>query len=95
MAIKHQIGETLRLTATITDIDVEEVNPTTVKISINKPNGTPIITLIAMENPATGSYYYDYLISNDTGVYKWKVTAVGTGGRITIVKDSFVVEKSI
>lgn len=95
MATKYQIGETIRLTATITDINEAAVNPATVKIAINKPRKIVAAVLVDMTNPTVGLYYYDYLIPSDTGVYKWKVTATGSEDRITIVKDSFTVEKSI
>lgn len=90
-----QIGETLRLTATITDISNDAVDPTTVTISINKPSRVVDVITVAMENPVKGSYYYDYLIPDITGTYSWKVTATGSGGRVTVVRNSFAVEKSI
>ena len=90
-----QIGETPRLVATITDVDNDSVDPPIVTISINKPNKVVDVVTVAMTNPAVGSYYYDYLIPDITGTYNWKVTATGSGGRVTIGKTSFTVEKSI
>lgn len=91
----YQSGETIRLAATITDSDGEAADPTTAKIAINDPSGTQVVTAVDMVNPEVGSYHYDYLIPNDIGAYNWQVTAVGSAGRITIVKDSFNVELSI
>lgn len=90
-----QIGETVRLIATITDSDGNAADPTTVKISINKPNKVIDVITEVMIKSAVGSYYYDYLIPNGTGTYSWKVTATGSGDRVTIVRSSLRVEKSI
>ena len=84
-----QIGETIRLLVTITNVDGDASDPATVKISINLPDGESAVALANMTKSETGSYYYDYLIPSTLGDYNWNVTAVGSGGRITIVKDSF------
>lgn len=91
----YQVGETIRLTAAITDSDNAAADPTTTKISINKPDGSIVVTFANMEKSEKGSYYYDYLIPSNTGTYNWKVTATGSGGRITITKNSFSTEISI
>lgn len=90
----YQVGETIRLTASITNDD-GAADPATVKITVNSPNNSKVVAAQDMENPTVGSYYYDYLIPNNTGKYSWKATATGAGGRITIVKDSFNVDASI
>lgn len=95
MAIPYQAGETIRLEAAITDSAGEPVGPTTVKIAINKPDGTEGVVSSGMTNPDTGSYYYDYLIPDDLGTYNWHVIATGSTGRITICKDMFSVNTEI
>lgn len=84
-----QIGETIRLLVTITNVDGDASDPATVKISINLPDGEGSVVAVNMTKSETGSYYYDYLIPSNLGDYNWNVTATGSGGRITIVKDSF------
>ena len=91
----YQVGETIRLIATITDNDDVAVDPIITKISINSPDGEIAVASSDMIKSEIGSYYYDYLIPDDTGTYSWKVTGTGSGGRITIVKNSFSTEISI
>ncbi len=92
----YQQGETVRLTATITDSAGAAANPTTTTISIEKPDGTLAVTDTAMTYSGTvGSYYYDYLIPASEGVYTVKVKATGAAGRISIEPDSFKAEATI
>lgn len=90
----YQVGETIRLNAAITNVAGAAVNPTTVNITINKPDGSVAQASTAMENPETGSYYYDYTITTDVGAYHYSVKAT-SGTRVTIEKDVFVVDESI
>ncbi len=95
----YQTLETIRLTATITNSAGTAVDPTTVTITIENAQGIPVIEAVTMTNSATGSYYYDYTIpsinNSRLGTYTFKVTATGSGGRITISKSTFVVDESI
>lgn len=93
--MSYQVGETIRLKAAIIDSDDEAANPATTKITINKPDGSVGQAAINMETSGTGAFYYDYLIPNNEGAYSWKVTAIGSSGRVTIVKDLFNVDRSI
>ena len=89
----YQVGETPRLIATITDLGGVATDPSSVKININKPDGVAAVESASMAKDATGSYYYDYLLPIDVlGTYRYNVTATGSTGRKTIVKDSFLVE---
>lgn len=92
--MEYQAGETIRLNATITNAAGEAVDPTTVQITINKPDGSVGQAATDMETPETGSYHYDYTIAADVGAYHYSVTAT-TSPRVTIAKDLFVVEESI
>jgi len=92
--MKYQVGETIRLLASITDVSGDPADPTTVKISINKPDGSVAQASVDMTNPEAGSYHYDYTIADITGMYSYSVTAT-TGTRITIVKSTFDVDDSI
>ena len=91
----YQAGETIRITAAITDSAGDAADPDTVVISIKKPDGTLAITDAAMTKSAAGVYYYDYDIASDTGFYYVSVKATGSTGRVTIVPDSFRVGEAI
>ena len=93
----YQTGETVRLSAAITDSTGTAVDPTTVVISIAKPDGTLDVTGAAMTNDpsAVGAYYYDYTISASIGTYKVQIKATGTGDRITITQSLFTAEAAI
>jgi len=95
----YQLGETVRLTATVTDSDGAASDPTTTKISIRKPDKSMAATAQDMTKSVTGSYYYDYLIAaEDTGqegTYNVRVTATGAASRVTIQTSTFDAEVSI
>lgn len=95
----YQLGETVRITATISDNDGNAADPLTTKVSIESPAGSLVVDATTMTKAATGSYYYDYTIPAATsgiiGKYKYKVTATGTGSRVTIVNSWFKAEASI
>jgi hypothetical protein len=91
----YQTGESLRIAAEIVDTDDVAVDPTTVVISIGKPDRSLDITEAAMTKSETGSYYYDYTIASDTGVYYIAVKATGSAGRITIEPGTFDVAAAI
>jgi uncharacterized protein YfaS (alpha-2-macroglobulin family) len=91
-----QAGETIRISATITDSAGTATDPATTVISISKPDGTLAVDGSAMTySGVVGSYYYDYVIGTDTGTYKCQIKATGSGGRITIKPSHFIVEASI
>ena len=91
----YQAGETIRITAAITDTAGSPANPTTVVISVKKPDGTLDITDAAMSSGVSGTYYYDYSIPAGTGLYYASVKATGSAGRVTIEPDSFLVVAAI
>jgi len=95
MTTVYQTGETIRITATITDEAGAAADPTTTVISIEDPAETMLVTDAAMTQSVSGTYYYDYDIPNTVGSYRAQVTATGSSGRITIVPDRFLVEASI
>ena len=86
----YQVGETGRLWASIVDINKDEADPATIKINIEKLDRTPVITDTAMTKDVTGEYYYDHTCGA-AGEYRYNVIAVGAGGRVTIVKDRFII----
>ena len=95
-----QLGETIKFTVTIKSVASGAVaDPTTVTISIRKPDRTMAVTDQAMTKSDTGVYYYDYTIPGETagieGTYKLKVVSTGSGGKVTIEPDEFKAEASI
>lgn len=95
MSDVYQTGETVTITATITDTAGAAADPSTTTISIEKPDGTLDVTDTAMTQSVSGSYYYDYATPSGVGLYRAQVKATGSGGRITIKPDRFLVEASI
>jgi len=95
MTETHQAGETLRITAVITDTAGATATPATTLITIKKPDGTLDITGAAMSSDVAGTYYYDYAIPTDTGMYYTSVKATGSSARITIEPGSFMVGAAI
>lgn len=91
----YQTTETITLKATITDSAGAAADPTTVVISVMKPDGTLDVDGVAMTKDLVGSYHYDYTIPSDIGTYKSQVTATGSAGRTTVEPNRFLVEASI
>lgn len=89
----YQIGETPRLSVVVTNQAGEAADPSSIVININYPDGTAVVTGMALTKLETGSYYYDHtLLSGIYGVYRYNIVAIGAEGRVTIVKDSFQAE---
>lgn len=65
-------------------------NPTTMTISIWKPDGTLHVDAVAMDNDSTGVYHYWYTVSDQVGTYKILYEAT-TGGKISKQRDEFEV----
>ena len=95
----YQTGETIRLIATITDSAGSAVDPTTVTITIENAPGIKVVDTEDMTKSETGTYYYDYDIPginiSETGTYTYRVKATGSSNRVSIAKDSFLVDEPI
>lgn len=63
-------------------------DPTTMTISIWKPDGTLDIDAVAMTNDSTGVYHYWYTVSDQVGTYKILYEAT-TGGKVSKQRDEF------
>ena len=63
-------------------------DPTTMTISIWKPDGTLDIDAVAMTNYGTGLFYYWYTVSDQVGTYKILYEAT-TGGKVSKKRDEF------
>lgn len=86
----YQAGETARLEAIITDSNGDKSDPATIKITIEELDRTAVVTSVSMTKDVTGEYYYDHTCGA-AGEYRYNVIAVGAGGRVTIVKDRFII----
>ena len=95
----YQLGETVRLTATVTDSDGAASDPTSITISIRKPDKAMGITKQAMTKSTTGVYKYNYTIAAEEngleGTYNVRVTATGAEALVSIETSSFDAEVSI
>ena len=65
-------------------------DPTTMVISIWKPDGTLDVDGVAMTNDSTGVFHYWYTISDQVGTYKILYEAT-TGGKVSKQRDEFEV----
>lgn len=65
-------------------------DPTTMVISIWKPDGTLDIDAVAMTNDSTGVFHYWYTVSDQVGTYKILYEAT-TGGKPSKQRDEFEV----
>ena len=94
MAI-FQIGETVICSIEVKDDDGVLKDPATstnIVIKEVSPVGRSIVTSTAMTHDSTGKYHYDYNSSNaEGGSYEACYTATD-GTRITIEKDTFILE---
>lgn len=93
----YQQGETPRITATITDSDGNAADPSTILISIEKPDDSIAVDGTAMTKSEVGIYYHDYTIPADgvIGPWRYNVVATGTAGRVAIKRSWFNVELAI
>ena len=88
MAESLEIGEsTKRKIEVRTTAGVLE-DPTTMTISIQKPDGSLDVDTVAMTNDSTGEYHYWYTVSQQAGKHKILYEAT-TGGKISKQRDEF------
>lgn len=90
----YQLGETIRFTATITDAAGNAADPASVKINILQTDGVLIVDSDDAGKVETGVYNYDYTPIM-IGTHRYNIVAIGGGGKITIVKNSFFVEVAL
>ena len=96
----YQLGEHPEFIATIRSTETGALaDPSTVTISIKKPDGVMAVTNQVMTRDSEGVYSYVYGIPAETtgieGEYKLKVEATGSSNRVTIEPDTFKAEASI
>jgi hypothetical protein len=91
----YQLTETIRLKSNITNMIELFSDPSTIKINIYLPDKSKIVSEANMIKLSKGKYYYDFENSTIAGDYIYEVIVVGSGGRITIERDSFTIEKDV
>lgn len=84
----YDIGDEVRMTATFTDLDGNNADPTTVTCTVEDPDGTTSTPTV--QNPNVGVYYAD--ISPDQAG-KWWFRFDGTGALVAAEEGSFAVRK--
>jgi hypothetical protein len=66
----YVIGDTIRFTAGIVNMDGNAYDPEEVKLSVISPDGTVLLDEVSAEKVTTGSYRYDWQISGVTDASK-------------------------
>jgi len=88
-------GETVEITATITDKDNALANPSvSTVVRIADPDGTVQVESASMTNESTGKYFYAYDVATSAERGKWKaevLTADGAGRDVSIGSVEFVI----
>ena len=62
----YVIGDTIRFTASITDLEGNPYDPEKVTITVISPNGTILLNEAPATKVATGNYRYDWTVSGVT-----------------------------
>lgn len=89
-----QMTESVRLKSEVKILG-NFVDPTTVKVCVAKPDESEGLPFTDMDKSDVGKYFYDYMIPAMKGLYAYSVKAVGPGGRVTIKKGFFLVDKVV
>ncbi len=88
-----KIGSLLRLKATITDINGDVIDPTTVSLEVKKPSGsTDSYSYPATINRTSTGVYYKEITRDESGDwhYRWEATGTGQAAK----EHQFMVEPS-
>lgn len=82
----YQTGSDPRFTFAVTDEDDAAADPTSVKVSIQEPDGTLIVDEVAATPDAgAGNFHYDFTtLGTQVGFYALSVLMTGAGGRTSI-----------
>jgi len=96
MAHTYDIGDVVRCTATFTDADGLEVDPTTVKFSYRDPAGNKatyeygIGSEVVRTGP--GAYYVDLPVDV---AHTWRIRWEGTGANKAAGESFFIIRSSL
>ena len=65
-------------------------DPTTVKVSIEEPDGIVVVDKVAATDDAgTGAYSYNHTLGTKTGIYKLSLEMVGATSLVSIETSTF------
>ena len=62
----YLIGDTIRFTAIIKNMDGEEYDPSNITVSVFKADGTELLSNAEAIKKEKGSYYYDWKVEGTT-----------------------------
>jgi hypothetical protein len=82
MRSRYQVGDSIRLTVTFTDLAGAPADPGVVVCKIKSQ--TAVLSLPAVTRVSTGVYYADFVMS-ESGTYYWRWA--GTGGAATAADE--------
>jgi hypothetical protein len=85
----YDIGDTVRLTCTFTNLSGTGTNPTAVTFRLKSPAGT--VTTPTPSSSGSGVYYTDVNLSS---AGEWRYEFAGTGAVVAASAGSIVVRKS-
>lgn len=80
MTETHEIGEATKRIIEVRNAAGALEDPTTMTITIWKPDGSVDVDAVLMDNDSTGKFHYWYTISDQVGTHKILYVAT-TGGR--------------
>ena len=65
-----EIGESTKRKIEVKDVDNVFIDPTTITITIWKPDGSKVVDAQVMTSSSNGCYYYWYTIGEQTGTHR-------------------------
>jgi len=78
---KYTVGTTIKLEVTVKDSDGNLHDPTSVKVTVNYPDGAVKLSATSCAQVSAGVYSYDFqsATTDQEGLYKVTFTAVSSG----------------
>lgn len=92
---KYYVGSAIRTTVVVKNAAGTAIDPTTLKVAFTAHSGYTktyvYLTDAELVKDSTGNYHADYVIENETGKWRYKWTATGTGAGVA--KGEFTVDE--
>lgn len=92
---KYYQGETVRQKVHVTDVDNLDVDPDTIKITIEDSTSVKKVTDAAMLKDSVGRYHYDHDLPGDAELGTWTTEVEAQKTQIAIEQDKFVVMEAL
>lgn len=92
---KYYQGETVRQKAHVTNVVDADVDPDTIKITIEDSAGAKKVTDAAMIKDGVGFYHYDHDLPGDAELGTWTTEVEAQKTQIAIEQDKFVVLEAL